>query len=1046
MEFQIIKVLDEDGPIVYCPTTPKFRDTIGVDLWKCVGETDLPIPHILPPGGPIVDSGAVYIIAECSDVTYTVKHLAATDPDNCNPGPGPATSDHVRYDPVRKVWVAFDLPLGCNWFYYTFEDECGNVTECQFDIVVIDDAPPSAVCDEHTIVSLGIDGRAKAYAITFDDGSWDNCEIDTMAVRRMDRGGRCYNDYQWRKYVEFCCADIGNTVMVEFAVWDKAGNSSICMVEAEVQDKIAPTIQCPPNITISCQANIEDLSIFGKVVNTSKGEVREKIEIDDPYFEIDGDGLDGVYYDNCGATIKVVESDNIDCGNGTIRRTFTATDDAGRSAVCTQIITVIDFERFEMRSSDWPRHREITTLCVDSLAIDTSITGAPRLRGGHCGKIFVNFEDQTFTIEPDACLKVLRHWTVIDWCYYDPNHPDPDGIWTWTQVIKVLNNVAPTITSGCTHKQYDLWGECTEDVNLKATATDDCTDEDDLRWSYWVDEYNNGDYDHHGKGNDVFVTLPPGTHKVKWTVWDQCNNSSECMTTFEVKDAKKPTPYCRNGIITVIMPSTEMIEIWASDYDIGSFDNCTERDDLIFRFLVNNQYVPNMKFDCSDIGIQTIKVYVFDEAGNFDFCESEIDIQDPNGVCPSNSNTTVGGQILTRMNIADQGANVSLSKLNNSSAKAATTNASGNYTFNNIVMGSSYHVRPERNDDPMNGISTKDLVLIQAHLLGKRPFNSPYEYIAADVNNNQGVAASDITELRRLILGKYVDFRNDQQSWRFVASHYQFSDWQSPFPFQEQISIYDLNKSSMENDFVSIKIGDLDATATTGLKGNGTRGNDGELVLSVDDYAFAANEEIRVPVTARGMDAILGLQFTLNFNAQALELINVESGALTMTKESYHVNEGQMTLSWFDIDQMELEEDVIFTLVFNARATGSIAGSLEISSDLTLAEAFSELDDSYNVRLNVNGSDDVTVFELDQNIPNPFSSTTIIGFNLPQDEDVSLTVFDLTGRVHKVVSGHFEKGRHQLELNGNELLFEGVLYYQLTAGSYTATRKMLLLK
>ena len=83
--------------------------------------------------------------------------------------------------------VITDLPLGCTWIRYIIIDECGNVSnrKCAIEIVVVDKVKPVAVCDEHTIVTLGAHGTAKVFAESFDDLSWDNCEIDSFAVRKM---------------------------------------------------------------------------------------------------------------------------------------------------------------------------------------------------------------------------------------------------------------------------------------------------------------------------------------------------------------------------------------------------------------------------------------------------------------------------------------------------------------------------------------------------------------------------------------------------------------------------------------------------------------------------------------------------------------------------------------------------------------------------------------------------------------------------------------------------------------------------------------------
>ena len=67
----------------------------------------------------------------------------------------------------------------------------------------------------------------------------------------------------------------------------------------------------------------------------------------------------------------------------------------------------------------------------------------------------------------------------------------------------------------------------------------------------------------------------------------------------------------------------------------------------------------------------------------------------------------------------------------------------------------------------MNGVSTLDLVAIQKHLLGITPFTEFDKFVAADINLSETVSAIDIVELRKLILGIYVDFPNNE-SWRFI--------------------------------------------------------------------------------------------------------------------------------------------------------------------------------------------------------------------------------------------------------------------------------------
>ena len=52
------------------------------------------------------------------------------------------------------------------------------------------------------------------------------------------------------------------------------------------------------------------------------------------------------------------------------------------------------------------------------------------------------------------------------------------------------------------------------------------------------------------------------------------------------------------------------------------------------------------------------------------------------------------------------------------------TDEMGSYDFADMPMGGEYVVVPERDIDPMNGVSTLDLVLIQKHILGLDPLDS----------------------------------------------------------------------------------------------------------------------------------------------------------------------------------------------------------------------------------------------------------------------------------------------------------------------------------
>ena len=87
-----------------------------------------------------------------------------------------------------------------------------------------------------------------------------------------------------------------------------------------------------------------------------------------------------------------------------------------------------------------------------------------------------------------------------------------------------------------------------------------------------------------------------------------------------------------------------------------------------------------------------------------------------------------------------------------------------------------------------------------------------------------------------------------------------------------------------------------------------------------------------------------------------------------------------------------------------------------------------------------------TVSSLAQNYPNPFNATTNISFNLAEASNVSLNVYDITGRlVTTLVDGQMDAGSHVVAWDASNVS-SGVYFYKLAAGAYTATKSMNLLK
>lgn len=1042
---QVIEITDEEGPDIVCPA----------DLTVTTSPQSCSAGVFLAPA--IVSDNCNDILRV--DVTYPGGFL-----QNSNGG-----------------FVV--LPVGDNLVTYTAYDECLNSSSCSINVLVEDKTPPIAVCKTVTVVALSSNGLAEVFPTSFDNGSHDECGIDYFEVARMTAS--CGYGTQFGSSIEFSCCDIpNNNIQVILRVFDTSGNSNECMVEVEVQDKLPAAISCPPDITISCQFTFDpaDLSLFGDVVvvdNLSdlqdpNLDPRNPIIINDPdnpnLTQPFNWGLDGFAYDNC--AVSVTESDQFDidqCGVGTISRIFTADGPGGPSSSCVQTITVENYFPFSVADITWPDDVTIDTGVCDPGDLDPDITGRPILNSGFCDLVGINTpEDEVFVVSSasdPSCFKIIRTWKVVDWCQ---QHLGVYTIWEHKQTIKIKNTNAPEFTTDCEDIVI-----CSFDPNCSATfielrqeAIDDCTPEDELRWTYQIDAFNNGVFDFSPNNNpfaasgnapnEASGSYPVGTHRIVWTVEDQCGNKTTCTHLFEIQNCTQPKPVCYHGLAAETMPMDlsgdgeadwAEIELHASMFDAGSSHSCGYELTFSFSSDPNDQ---TRLFDCDSLGQRIVEIWVTDEVGNQDLCITYVIIQDNNQVCPDNGTGGIGGSIAGMIvNSNDEGVEDVEVSLVGSAFAPTMTSEHGFFAFPDVPMGKDYQVVPQKNDNPLNGVTTYDIALIQRHILGIQELTSPYSLIAADVANNGNISVIDVAELRRLILGTTDQFSNNA-SWRFIDGEHNFnSDNPLTENFPELVDIFDFNDNLVRSNFVAVKVGDVNNSAiTVSAAGAEERSFEEPLSFLVTDQSFQRGEMVVVPFYATDFSDILGFQGTVMFDPATLELIDIKGGMLDISDQNFgfrFLSEGLLTASWSDPDMASLPEgEKLFELIFTARESGKLSDLINMGSTVTTAEIY-EGDNARPLELKFDNVTESDGFVLFQNRPNPFRDETVIGFRLPQSQYATLTIYDVTGKLVYEYSDHFVAGYNELTVRRSDLNVGGVLYYRLDAENFNASRKMIII-
>jgi len=553
--------------------------------------------------------------------------------------------------------------------------------------------------------------------------------------------------------------------------------------------------------------------------------------------------------------------------------------------------------------------------------------------------------------------------------------------------------------------------------------------------------------------NYVIPELPYGTHKIKWIVEDGCGNEAVCEYTFIVKDCKAPTVVCLNGLAVNIMP-TGMIAIWASDFLQYTEDNCTPVSKLSIAirrvgqadgqgnttgFPRNADGSPqtSVTFTCLDLGTQEVELWSIDLAGNADFCQTYIIIQDNLGSCAGGA--TVAGVLATEAAAGLEEANVEAAGNGvgiPAFSKSATTNDKGEYMFSKgLPFTSNSTVTPTNDQSPLNGVSTYDLVLISKHILGLEPLSTPYKMIAADANKSGSITTFDIVEIRKMILGIYTDLPNNT-SWRFVDKSFSFPEPTNPFKtvFPENKTFASIAMSMLGEDFVSVKIGDVNGSAVANSLMASEDRTAGTLLFDVEDRAVKAGEEFAV--TFKSAAASQGYQMTLGLSGLTVsEIVKGDK----VGEQNFGVFADALTVS---VDGAQE-----FTVRFRAAKSGKLSEMLSVSSRITKSEAYTAAGEREGVALRFNQNGVSTVsgigFELYQNQPNPFVGKTFIGFHLPEAATATLTVFDESGRTVYIQKGDFAKGYNTLSVDRESVSAIGVLYYKVETSTDSATKKMI---
>lgn len=1128
-----------DTPFEVCESTQKIERKWVISDW-CTGTTRnfdqlIIVGDLTPPEltfdkdlydfstGPYGCQGSIQIVnpeiyEKCSSTTTQVELYRV----ELRPFTSVKDTNFVTALPLSAAY--FDnQPQGDYLLVYLTMDACKNLVKDTIRATISDKVKPIARCIDQLNVSLDNYGFAKATTRDINEGSSDNCQLDSLQVRRLyTQADDCTDlteDYhsEWSDEVYFNCCDLNGEVTVELKAKDKAGNQSICWMNVKVEDKSVPECVPPPSVVIDCDSlprgfDFTDLTELPKYFGTAKG------------------------IDFCLATtvIELTPEVNLSqCGYGEVIRKFEVQDEAGKVSieVCEQVIEVNPVHNYEIK---FPEDHITVCALPDPDSLETQTWG--------CDLLAVSSVDSKHTTAADECYKIFRKFRVINWCEYDgdsepyiiPRDVDCDGVpgdedvyllvrpdgtvyldannneldsipvrnkdydcfdqegnpygywtstdsfpplisngfWEYTQIIKVIDTIAPTIFV------EDSIFVCINDDNCVAEAAvsfaiiDECVDGDVVIRTYVEDlkneyqEYSEDPWNLVGRYPKYLMTgvVPEGSYRVEIQASDQCGNVTKVKYHLEVVDCKAPGLVCRDGLVVELMPQEPGTDVDGDgDFDAGA--NTIWVSDLIASPVEDDctgpvSYSINRKGEtpdpdrkqliltCEDQETVTIEVYAWDSANNptsvqpdgslggpnYDNCTTFIYVQDnANNFCDPQGGIDIAGVIQTPTGESMGNVEVVLS---GADSKVASTRTDGQFHITGLREGYDYTIFPRKRDELLKGVSTLDIIYMTKHILGVEPLSLDLQLLAADINRSGSISTYDVILLRKAILNIDPD-ASQLAGWQFVdARRTTFENTGNPWakPIYPSISLNNIDFPRGDLDFIGIKMGDV-----SGLRGLRSAENEAPQFIVLDDFFVEKGTEVRLPIVLPD-PAWEGLQLGLQWTGATNNQVQIRSSVLDESQYRLSAKDGTFLLTWDKYTGEKPQGKApLFELVWEAKQSGSLSEQVQLLQRNFLNEAYlggkaAPLQLYWKKR-------DKTLSNI-QVYPNPFTSFIRVQLDqasIQNNADLKIDLLDLHGRViqnYEVPSDQRVSGVVSLSLNTN--LTAGIYLLRVVQGDQQA--------
>jgi len=920
----------------------------------------------------------------------------------------------------------------------TVTDGSNNSTSCTVNITAVDPIVPMVVCPT---------GSPFTQTAQLPNCTWTaDTSLDATVVTNCSSivsftitGSTTVNNGSGSS-IAGQVLNLGRNV-ITYTVTDENGNTDTCMIIVNVMDNAVPNITCPDDDVLllnqNCRVSVPRV-LYRRGVEITNS-CTSGLSIADLVLSPDSTILTGV-----GTQVFTITAVTDDLITVTCQFTVTTEDQRAPTVDCPNgdVSATLDFNC----RPRVPDLRVATDNCDGDLPeLDTNGPGPRVYQQPREGTIWDGISD-VLIVAVDASGN--RDTCMVSLSAACPGEAN-----------------APTFTTNPGNISSDSNNDCEANINVPF-AVEYCIPAN-LTFGFTVDGPNAAAADLSIAVSGVMNmttnavisgTMPAGSHIVTLTANDtDCGLSTPI--SFEVviiaSGGTPPTFRCKKIVKTIQDGPTPSVTFLSDEIVcVEGGLSCDGSNPTIIASFSTDPRDQTRTYVCGDLGDIQVTMFIYDVLdsdgdGDLDtiFREPCFAIQtviDQNNFCTffTATESNVEGRIRTEDGTGIENTSVAL--IGTEDSQEFMTEEHGLYAFPSMPMGGQYTIKPEKEGNTINGLSTLDLILIQKHILGISTFDSPYKMIAADVNQSGSLSALDLLELRKVILALQDGF-DTAPTWKMIDAKYQFLDVDNPLvePYPSDYSIQSLDKN-MAIDFVAVKMGDVNLSADpTSLVLAETRTIANTLDLIINPVVDG--QYLRYDFTSSNFNDIEGFQFTLDFDPSEMSYQFVRGSVLDITDEHVGFPEshiGHMTVSYDKIGGVSSSEDeLLFSIVF--KHTGNLNQNVKTSSEVLVSQAYSTTD-VFDLTSQMSFSQ--TDIKLYQNSPNPWQESTEISFSLPVEMDYELRFYTVSGELLHSIKKNGNGGLNNIKLTRDQLATKGLVYYELITATEKTTKRMILIR